>query len=116
MFSVNVDLSGLDALKDIPEELDRAAQEAIRDLSAMTHAKVVELASARLNTRRQAFIDGLSLREEQGVWLLELGGNARWIDDGMEKHSMLDALLASPKAKRAADGSVYTIVPFDHSP
>jgi hypothetical protein len=116
MFSVNVDLSGLDALKDIPEELDKAAREAIRDLSAMTHAKVVELASTRLNTRRQAFIDGLSLREEQGVWLLELGGKARWIDDGMEKHSMLDALLASPKAKRAADGSVYTVVPFDHSP
>lgn len=29
--------------------------------------------------------------------------------------SMLDALLASPKAQRAADGSAYLVVPFEHS-
>jgi hypothetical protein len=82
----------------------------------MTMAKVTELANERLHSRRKQFIDALSMREEDGIWVIELAGEARWIDDGMEPHSMLDALLSSPKAQRSADGSTYVVVPFEHGP
>lgn len=116
MIVVNVDLSGLRGLENFSDELTKAAKEAVRDLSAMSHAKAVELSGERLHTRRQMYLDALSLQEHDGVWLLSLAGQAAWIDNGMEPHSMLDALLASPKAKRAADGSKFIVVPFEHGP
>lgn len=116
MFSINIDLSGIEGLTNFEGELQKAAKEAERDLSAMAYSKAVELSSERLHTRRQMFLDSLYLKEDQGVWVVGLGGAARWIDDGMEPHSMLDALLASPKAKRAKDGSTYIVVPFEHGP
>jgi hypothetical protein len=61
------------------------------------------------------FVDALSLHEEDGVWVLELDAEAVWIDDGMPQHSMLDDLLASPKAQTAKDGSRFLVVPFQHS-
>jgi len=116
MFHVNIDLSALEGLKDFSTALKAAVDEAQRDMGAMAHAKALELANERLHSRRQLFVDALTVKEEDGATLLVLDGSARWIDDGMPEHSMLDALLASPKAKRAADGSSYVVVPFHHGP
>ncbi len=98
------------------EELEAAAKEAQASLAAQVHAKAVELASERLHSRRQMYVDALTLDESDGVAVLSLDATAGWIDDGMEPHSMLDALLSSPKAKLAADGSRYLVVPFEHGP
>jgi hypothetical protein len=117
VFTINVDLSELTQLLNLNDELKSTSAEVVRDLAAMTHAKSVELAGERLKTRRKMFVDALSYHQvSEDTWVVSLKASARWIDDGQPAHSMLDAFLASPKAKRAADGSKYLVVPFDHSP
>jgi len=116
VFLVNVDTSDLNFLKELEKTLNDAAKQVNRDLAQMTYGKAVELASERLHSRRQMFIDGLSTYEEDGVWVLHLDASVGWIEDGMPEHNMLDDLLSSPKAKTAADGSTYVTIPFHHGP
>jgi len=116
MFHINFDASELKSLMNIEEAFNDAVKDAEKQLAAMTYTKAVDLATSKLHSRRQMFVDALSIKEEDGVTIVNLNGSARWIDDGQEPHSMLEALLKSPKAKRAADGSMYVVVPFDHGP
>ncbi len=117
MFDLKIDLGGLEDLgKTFQDALKEAAQEGARDLSAMLHAKAVELASERLHSRRQMYIDALSIREEQGVFILSLDASAGWIEDGLPERNLLEDLLKSPKAVMAKDGSRYIVVPFQHGP
>lgn len=116
VLNVNIDVSGLAGLKDFEEAIKGAVKEAEKDLAAQVHAKAVELANERLHARRQMFVDALSVKEEEGAWFVELAASARWIDEGQEPWSIKDALLASPKAKTAKDGSTYVVVPFEHGP
>lgn len=116
MWNINIDITDIQQMNsDLTQVLKRVTEQAAKDLSTMTHTKAVELAQERLHSRRKMFIDALSMREEDGVLILSLDAKAAWIDDGLPKHNMLDALLASPKAKRAKDGSRYLVVPFQHS-
>jgi hypothetical protein len=96
---------------------EKALNEASRDVAAMVYAKAKELAAERLNSRRDMFVEGLTLYPvNDDVWIVELDAKVRWIDDGVPEHSMLDDLLKSPKAKTAKDGSKYVVVPFNHGP
>lgn len=117
MLTVNLDIS---AFKDLGDDLQGALKKACDDaamkLAAATHGKAVEIANQKLHSRRRAYIEALSLRQEGDVWVLSLNGSARWIEDGMPPHNMLDNLLSSPKAQRAKDGSRYVVIPFEHGP
>ena len=115
---VNIDLNVDDLLRmgALPEGLIAATKKAAAQLAAATHAKAVELASTKLHTRRQQFIDALSFKQvNEDTWLINLDRKARWIEEGMKPHEMIDDLLKSPKAKQAADGSKYLVVPFKHN-
>jgi hypothetical protein len=118
MFVLNIDISAIESMGEQFESAVKAAiGDASRDLAAMTHAKAVELASERLHSRREMFINGLHMSTDQaGVSIISLDASVAWIDDGMPKHSMIEDLLKSPKAKRAKDGSSYLVVPFHHGP
>lgn len=117
LFTVNIDSSEFKGLGDgLEEALQAACETASQELAAAAHAKVIELAQEQLHSRREKYIEALSLRQEGGVWVLALDGSAAWIEDGMPAHNMLDALLSSPKAQRAKDGSTYLVVPFEHGP
>jgi hypothetical protein len=95
----------------------KALDQAVKDLAKQAHAHMIEFANSKLHSRRELFIENLSFHSEgDGVHVITLGSRAVWIDSGMGAHNQLDALLASPKAKHAADGSTYLVVPFDHSP
>jgi hypothetical protein len=114
---VNIDTSGFGDLGgDLEKALKEEAIAANRELALMAQAKATEMANERLHNRRKKFIDALHLSQEGDVWVLSLDAGARWIDEGMPPHNMLDDLLASPKVKRAADGSAYVVVPFEHGP
>lgn len=118
MFSVNIDVSQIaDLVGETRKAADAAMQEAARNLTAMTHAKIVELAGQKLHSRRQMFVDGLSYHQVAAdTWLISLDAKVRWIDDGMKPHNMIDDLLRSKKTKTAKDGSRYVVVPFNHGP
>jgi len=114
---VNIDVSALVELLDIQRALNSVAQGSARDLAMMIKTKATELAAQKLKTRRQLFVDGLKMAKvTEDVWVVSLDAKVRWIDDGQPRHNMLDNLLKSKKAKRAADGSRYLVVPFDHGP
>ncbi len=113
---VDINLDALHDLTKIQEASERAVNDASRDLSAMLHAKVVELANQKLHSRREMFIDNLSwFQVSQNVYVVQLAATARWIDDGRPASSMLDSLLNSPKAKQGKNGK-YIVVPFEHGP
>lgn len=116
-FSIKLDLSEVIAAhKDLTEQINRKLQAAARNLAMQTHAHVKEQAAAKLRTRRDIYNENLDFEQlDTNTWAVVVREKARWIEDGQEPHSMLDDLLASPKAKRAKDGSKYITIPFKHS-
>jgi hypothetical protein len=112
-----LDVSEIAELLNIDVMAKKAVQEANANLAMMAHSKLLEIAQSKLHSRRQMFVENLSYTKvDDDTWLIVLDAKARWIDDGTDEHNMLDALLKSPKAKRAKDGSTYLVVPFNHGP
>lgn len=102
--------------KKLSQGLDSRLAVAAEHLAIQAHARVREQASTKLRSRLEQFTQNLELETlDKGVYSVVVKEPARWIEDGMEPHSMLDALLRSPKAKTAKDGSRYLIVPFKHN-
>ncbi len=116
MIKISVDAPGFSDLRDLGIGLEKVAKQATDDLAAMAYGKAVELAGERLHSRRQMFVDGLHLLEQDGVHVLQLDSTVRWIDDGLPARNMLDDFQASPKAKFSKDGGRYLIIPFSHGP
>ena len=113
MLYINCDCSELDDILDIEDVAKGAMEQAVRKLTAATHAKAVELASQKLHTRRGMFIDALSMFQiDDETFCVNLDKGAVWIDEGTGAHSMLDYLLKSKNVKTAADGSRYVVIPF----
>ncbi len=117
MLYINIDLGGILDLQKIDEQVKDALRKAAAGVAAQIHGHLVKAAGEKLHSRREMYVDSLKLTPvNDDVWVVSLDSEARWIEDGMQAHNMLEDLLASPKAKKAKDGSRYVIVPFDHGP
>lgn len=116
MITLNVDLGDLIELRQEMEPKTRQVlQEAARDLAMQAHGHILEQVQQKLHSTREKYVAALSFQQEgNDTWLVTLDKSAMWIEEGMEEHSMLDDLLASPKAKTGKDGSRYLVVPFEH--
>lgn len=102
-------------MNSFKEEAQKAIEDAVKQLSAMTHAKVVELAQEKLKTTRKVYTDNLDYAEvAPGVWVVSLDQPALWIEEGRKSGSMVEDLLRN-NAKTAKDGSRYKAIPFEHS-
>ena len=105
----------LRAHEDQIESLQRDLQAGAQALAASTHAHVLERAAEVLHSRHDAYRKACHLEQvAENVWAITVDREALWIEDGQPAHSMLPDLLGSPKAKTAADGSKYIVIPFDH--
>jgi hypothetical protein len=95
----------------------KALKDAARDLSAQSHAKIVEMVQQKLHSTREKYLDNLSYHQlDENTWVVELGKPALFIEDGLPPNfDMLPGLLKSKKAKTAKDGSKYVVVPFEHN-
>lgn len=118
MIFVQFDISDLIKLS---QKLTSAAEKAMKEagdfLAKQVRAHIVEEAHKKLHTRRQMFVEHLrTFQVDEDTWVVSLDAKYRWIDDGMEQHSMVDDLLKSKNAKRAKDGSKYAVIPFEHGP
>jgi len=117
MFHINVDFSELEQFTDrLPDAAEKAMDTAVQQLTAATYGHILEKVQQSLHSRREKYLESLHMKEVDGVWMITLDASARWIEDGMPEHEMLDDLLKSPKAKTAKDGSKYIVVPFRHGP
>lgn len=116
MIYLNLDLSGaLELRKELEPKIQRALNEAARDLATAVHAHILEEVQSKLHSTRDKYIAGLEFKQiNDSTWVISLDKSAMWIEEGMPEHEMLDNLLSSPKAKTAKDGSKYLVVPFDH--
>ena len=115
-FFVNLDLSPLKKIEGAAEVIRAEAEKAGKQLVAMTRAHIVEEASKKLRSRREMYVDSLThFQVDENTFVVNLDGKARWIEEGLPEHNMLDDLLSSGKAKTAADGSKYVVVPFQHN-
>jgi hypothetical protein len=102
--------------KKLVQGLESRLAVAAENLAIQAHAHVREKAQGKLKSRLDLFMENLELETlDKGVYAVTIKEKARWIEDGMEPHSMLEDLLRSPKARTAKDGSRYLIVPFKHN-
>lgn len=106
------DITGLgEAFKKAAEtELLRASE----DLAVQTYGHIVEQVQEKLHSSREAYLRALNMEQERpGVWTITLDPSANWIEDGMDRHEMIESILAGGKApKIAKDGSRYKVIPF----
>ncbi len=123
MFLINIDLSKLEKFgANVEGLLHEAAKRGARELVPAVHAHILEEANKKLHSRRQAFVNAVSTKQEgEDTWLVVLDKSARWIDDGSEPHEMIDSLLSTKNGRgkgvrRAKDGSAYRVIPFNHGP
>lgn len=93
-----------------------AAQAFMRDLAQMTYAKAQEMASQKLHSTRQQYVDNLSFDQvDQNSWVITLDKNAAHIEEGYSSFDMLKAGLASGKnAKISKEGHKYINIPLEH--
>lgn len=116
MFYLNLDVSELQDLLALPDIAEDELQKAAANLTAATKSKIIELANEKLHSRRNMFMEALShFQVDDSTWVVNLDKSARWIDEGMSEHNMLEDLLSSKKAKTAKDGSKYVVIPFQHN-
>jgi hypothetical protein len=123
MFKIEVDVSQITQMANKMEsEVLPAIQAGVTQLSAQTHAHIVENVNASLHSSRQKYIDALKYQQvDQNTYLIVLEREAWWIEDGIQPGTeMVDYLLrqANPNskpAKTASDGSRYRIIPFQHN-
>lgn len=117
MLYVNLDLGDVLGLTHLDDSMKAGLRKAIAGVAAQIHGRLAKQAGKVLHSRREQYVDALITKPvNEDVWIVSLDGSARWIEDGMPAHNMLDSLLASKKAKTAKDGSKYVVVPFDHGP
>lgn len=115
---MNLDLGPIISMvKGLDSSIRKAMNDAARDLTAQTHAHIVEQVQAKLHSTREKYLNALSYKQvDADTWVVELGKDAMFIEEGLKPNTdMLEGLLKSPKAKTAKDGSRYIVVPFQHN-
>jgi hypothetical protein len=136
IFVLNLDISSLIKLdEEMIPTVRRVMTEAVRDLSAQTHAHIVEQVQQRLHSTREKYIEQLGFHPvSEDTWMIELEPGAFFIEDGIPPgREMIDALLDDRprpwakqgkqttvgqkrgKTKRSKDGHRYRVIPFEHS-
>jgi hypothetical protein len=116
MINIDIDLS---ELLDLQQTLEPKIMEELRKgaelLSMQAHAHLLELAQTQLHTTRERYISAVSFKQvDEDTWSIDLDASAMWIENGMQQHEMIQAMLKSPKAKTSKSGDKYLVVPFDH--
>jgi hypothetical protein len=130
MFYLGLDVSDLIKLEaELVPTARKVMEAAVRDLSAQTHAHVVEQVQARLHSTREKYLENLGFHQVSAdTWVVELQPGAFFVEEGLPaNHEMIDDLLndgpkpgrqkqaARGKTKTAADGSRYRTIPFQHN-
>ena len=100
----------------LSEEMLVQAYGAVATAAVETYNKAVELAQERLHSSRAQYLSGLSLREDNGVFILSLSDEVEHLESGITSFSMLPRLAQGPKSKVSKiDGHRYTIIPLKHN-
>lgn len=118
---LDVNVNGiLDAVRGLEGAEERIAQK-VGDLAAQAHLRIIESAQQKLHTRREMYLEALNFVEVSPMLhVIELEAKARWIEDGMPEHEMIDDLLMGGKPPKIVKsgkhkGKKYKVIPFQHN-
>lgn len=101
--------------KELKEEAERAVMQGVESLSAMTHAKTLELARDNLGSLSKQYMDNVEYAKiEEGLWVVTLKEPAMWIEEG-RKSGFMEELLDGKSAKTNQKGERYAVIPFKHN-
>jgi len=111
---LNIDIAELTKeFEGIKSEVAEAVRNSAETLATMTHAKVNELATDKLNTRAKQYKENVTFEEiQKGVWVITLLEPAMWIEEGQSSYDMKETHLRK-NAKVGKDGKRYKQIPFD---
>lgn len=111
-----IDASAIaEQFKELKSEVEKALTEGVQQIASMTYAKTQELASAKLNSTRQTYLNALSFKQiDNGIWVVSLDQPAMFIEEGRKAGDMTEDMLRK-NYKVASDGSRYKAIPFDQA-
>jgi hypothetical protein len=113
MFKIGVDISDLTSLLDLPDQVKSTLNDLGEKVAEDAYRHTIEQANQKLHTRKETYIQALSISKDDDAWLLVLDESAMWIEEGQSPFDMKPGLLNSPKAKQGKNGK-YLVVPFKH--
>ena len=104
-----------DQFKELKEEAEKALLQGVESLSAMTHAKTLELARDNLGSLSKKYMDNVEYQKlEEGLWVVTLKEPAMWIEEG-RKSGFMEELLNGKSSKVNSKGERYAVIPFQHN-
>jgi len=103
-------------LRQFALEIEQDMEAGIKNLAAMTHAKVLEMANQELKSTKKKFAENLTWAElAPGVYAVTILAPAVWIDEGLPADfDMKPGLLAKPDGI-TKDGRRYRVIPMDQA-
>ncbi len=99
----------------IQDVVDDSMMNAARDLAVATYGHIIEQVQQKLHSSRQKYIDSLSFEEvSEGVFEIRLSKEAMWIEEGMDRHEMIDDIIEGGSAPNynKKDGSKFKRIPI----
>jgi hypothetical protein len=103
--------------RELQQEAELIVQQTAAALAAQTYGKAVEFAQENLHSSRDLYLENLELKQiDENTWVVRLHPEAMWIEEGMDRHEMIDNLLFGKNGKQpylSKDGmSQYKIIPI----
>lgn len=113
---IKIDTASIAAqFKALALEVEQDLIKGVANLAAITHAKVIEMASEELHSSRQEFMDGLGFEEiAPGVWVVSIDEKGLWVEEGLEPNTDMKPGLLAGATKVSKEGFKYRSIPFDH--
>jgi len=103
--------------REIQAQAELIMQQTAAAVAAQAYGKAVELAQGMLHSSRDMYLENLELKQvDEHTWVVRLHPEAMWIEEGMDRHEMIDSLLYGKNGKQpyvSKDGlSQYKIIPI----
>lgn len=118
MFDINVNSGEVAKMeREIQAQAEQIVRETAAALAAQTYGKAVEFAQDMLHSSRDLYLENLELKQvDEDTWVVRLHPEAMWVEEGMDRHEMIDDLLFGKNGKQpylSKDGlSQYKIIPI----
>lgn len=94
---------------DIVEENKQEIIDVVMEKVAHAMEQAILGAQSVLKTQSDDYINGLKLGSDLSI---EIDESVKYLEEGYDRHPMLENLLTGPKSKIAKDGSLYNTIPI----
>lgn len=122
VYSVEESLRSLEKdIKDLTKEMTEKARRSVELLAGTAYDMIAREAQEKLKSTRKLYTDNLNIKKisssgDNTIHAVVLYKPARWIEEGMPAHNMIDDLTSGPKSRAyKKGGGRWNIIPFEHT-